>query len=292
MIVMGYRLMVVSCCLLVAGTSLCSCSSDDETMVQENSDGRKVRQLTIANASLTRAVIDGETLKASWAITDRPVYLNLSALPSNVYYDSLMPSTAGETTTLTGNVTCSEGDDIAIIFPAVTPQQPSGNPAYFTINLSGQKGTLADIGTNYHYVWGVAHEISVSDNTATGTVNEMKSLLSLCKFTFVHNESPVNVHSVQIGWGANGAAGYPQTGRVEVELENIENVYVEPDTPNGPLSITPDQARPDGVIYVALFPCDRSTFHFTVSDGTNTYTGTKSAKMLAGKYYEVSIEVN
>jgi hypothetical protein len=53
-----------------------------------------------------------------------------------------------------------------------------------------------------------------------------------------------------------------------------------------------DEPTGDGVVYVALFPCDdRLTFHFTVSDGTNTYTATKHAKMLEGKYYEVPVAV-
>jgi hypothetical protein len=44
---------------------------------------------------------------------------------------------------------------------------------------------------------------------------------------------------------------------------------------------------------VALFPCsDKLTFHFTVSDGTYTYTATKHAKMLEGNYYEVPVAVN
>lgn len=56
----------------------------------------------------------------------------------------------------------------------------------------------------------------------------------------------------------------------------------------GPLTATPT-----GVVYVALFPDDvKNTFHFTVSDGTNTYTGTKKAVLKEGKYYAVDIAVN
>jgi hypothetical protein len=54
------------------------------------------------------------------------------------------------------------------------------------------------------------------------------------------------------------------------------------------------EANAEGVVYVALFPCDsKLTFHFTVSDNdNNTYTATKTAKMLEGKYYEVPVAVN
>lgn len=272
------------------GVLLCSCSSDDETTTTDDGNGRRMRQLTIANASMTRATIDPSALTAAWATTDRPTYINLSALPSNVYYGTLTPSVAGETTTLTGNVNCIEGDDIAVIFPSVTPVQPASDDAYFTINLSGQKGTLDDIGARYHYVYGVASNVSVSGNTATGTIAEMKSLLSLCKFTFTNNGNPINVRLVQISWGQDGSVGYPNTGTV-ILSEDPQDVYAEGNSPEGPLTITLDEATSTGV-YAVLFPCDdKLTFHFTVSDGTNTYTGVKNAKMLEGKFYDVDISV-
>ena len=285
---MALKIATIGCWLMLIGAMLCSCSSDDDTATQEDSNGRRLRQLTIANATMmTRATIDPTSLSAAWQTTDKPVYVNLSLLPGEVRYGNLTPTAAGVTTTLTGNVYCGNGDDIAVIFPAVTPEKPAGDAAYFTINLSGQKGTLEDIGAHYHYVYGVASGITVNGNTASGTIDKMKSLLSLCKFNFTHDGSPVNVASVQIGWGETGAVGYPKTGTAL--LAAPEGVHAKSDAPDGPLTITLDTPTEDGV-YVALFPCDdRLTFHFTVSDGTNSYTATKTAKMLEGKYYEVDI---
>jgi hypothetical protein len=240
----------------------------------------------------TRAAIDPSTYEATWETTDRPTYINLSAQPE-LHYGTLIPSTAEASTTLTGSVYCKQGDNIAIVLPTVTPELPSGGTLSFPINLSGQKGTLTDIGARYHYIYGVGSVESTEGSTATGSITNTKSLLSLCKFTFTNTNggNPVNVKSVKIGWGENGAAGYPQTGTVS--LANSASVSAVTDAPSGPLTVTLDEPNAAGVVYVALFPCEtKLAFHFTVSDGSNTYTATKNAKMLEGKYYEVPVALN
>lgn len=286
------RVKTFSYCFMVMAAMLCSCSSDDDaTTPQEDSNERCMRQLTIANVPVnTRATIDPSTYAATWATTDRPTYINLSMLSAELLYGTLTPTGTEATTTLTGIVYCKQGDDIAIVLPTVEPALPSGGNVSYTINLGGQKGTLADIGAHYHYIYGVGSVTSTDGGTATGTITNTKSLLSLCKFTFTKDGSPVSVQSVQIGWGEGGAAGYPQTGTVS--LANPENVSAVAGDPNGPLTVTLDNANSEGVVYVALFPCgEKLTFHFTVSDGTGTYAATKHAKILEGKYYEVPVAV-
>ena len=232
------KIAAAGCCLMFVCAMLCSCSSDDDTATPEDGNQRSMRQLTITRASsgMRKVKIDPTSLEAAWQTTDRPTYVNLSAvLSGTLYYGLLTPAKAA----------------------------------------------------HYHYAYGVASGISVRDNIASGTIDEMKSLLSLCKFNFTYGGSPVSVKSVQIGWGSTGSVGYPNTGTAS--LTDPDNVHAEGDTPSGPLTITLDKPTEDGV-YVALFPCDdRLTFHFTVSNGTNTYTATKTAKMLEGKYYEVDI---
>lgn len=270
-----------------------ACSSDDSTTPQEDNNGRRMRQLTIQNVAInTRAAIDPSTYEATWETTDRPTYINLNAQPE-LHYGTLIPSTAEASTTLTGSVYCKQGDNIAIVLPTVTPVLPSGGTLSFPINLSGQKGTLTDIGARYHYIYGVGSVESTVGSTATGSITNTKSLLSLCKFTFTNGDEPVNVKSVQIGWGANGAVGYPNSGTAS--LADPANVHVTAGAPiaDTPLVVTLDNANTDGVVYVALFPCsEKLAFHFTVSDNdNNTYTATKNAKMLEGKYYEVPVAV-
>ncbi len=286
------RVKFISYWFMVMAALLCSCSSDDDNTPQDDNSGRRMRQLTIQNVAInTRATIAPSTYAVTWATTDRPTYINLSALAEGLHYGTLAPSTAGASTTLTGSVYCNQGDNIAIVLPTVTPVLPSGGTLSFPINLSGQKGTLTDIGANYHYIYGVGTVTSTDGITATGTITNTKSLLSLCKFTFTNGDEPVNVKSVQIGWGTGGASSYPQTGTVS--LANPASVSAEAGDPSGPLTVTLDEPNAEGVVYVALFPCsDKLTFHFTVSDGTNTYTATKNAKMLEGKYYEVPVAVN
>lgn len=288
------RVKFISYWFMVMAALLCSCSSDDDNTPQDDNSGRRMRQLTISNVSMnTRATIAPSTYAVTWATTDRPTYINLS-VQSELHYGTLIPSTAEASTTLTGSVYCNQGDNIAIVLPTVTPVLPSGGGAYFTIDLNGQKGTLADIGARYHYIYGVGEVISTDGGMATGTITNTKSLLSLCKFTFTNGDEPVNVKSVQIGWGTGGASGYPNSGTASL-LADPANVHVTAGAPiaDTPLVVTLDNANTDGVVYVALFPCsDKLTFHFSVSDGTNTYTATKNAKMLEGKYYEVPVAVN
>lgn len=267
-----------------------ACSSDDSTTPQEDNNGRRMRQLTIQNVAMnTRAAINPSTYEATWETTDMSTYINLSAQPE-LRYGTLTPSAAGASTTLTGSVYCGLGDNIAIVLPTVTPELPANGSLSYPIDLRGQKGTLADIGARYHYIYGVGTVTSTDGGTATGSITNTKSLLSLCKFTFTNGESLVNVKSVQIGWGTGGAAGYPQTGTVS--LANPASVSAEAGAPSGPLTVTLDEPNAEGVVYVAMFPeADKQTFHFTVSDGSNTYTATKNAKMLEGKYYEVPVAV-
>jgi len=191
---------------------------------------------------------------------------------------------------------------------------------------------LADIGTNYHYVYGEARKLTVNGNSVTGTIPSMKSLLSLCKFTFIDTDKdcPVNVKSVQINYFStitSSIKGYPTTGTVKIDpyfdvtkdpeynqedyYSNDEYAYrldlkgiiAEASTNySGPLTITLDEVNTAGVVYAALFPVGspasdeyaavKQDFHFTVTDNDGkTYTGTKKAIMLEGKYYEVTINV-
>lgn len=305
---MRERMMLIVSCLAM-GVGLCSCSSDDDSAPNPLADdGRAMRQLTITDASAvsTRVAINADTYAATWETGDEATYFNLS----NPWYGTLTAtptgSPMGASASLSGNVYCMKGDYLAVIYPNVgTIEQPSGNDPYFTIALSGQKGTLEDIGKHYHYVYGVSEVTSVEGNTASGTISNTKGLLSLCKFTFKKDATPVSVKTLKIGYGTNGAAGYPQTGQVSMPLTDVvDNVHVEADAPTGtPLTISLPDANPNptGVVYVALFPGGyydtqygdgRLVFHFTVSDGTNTYTGTKKAVLKEGNYYAVDIAVN
>ncbi len=276
-------------CLLFFGALLPSCSSDDE----QNSDGRKLRQLTINDVSMTRATLtdNTSTLGASWEQNDKATCLNLSQLISGVLsYSDLTASSSGESSSFTGSVTCSEGDNLALIYPVTTPVPVSGGGGnYYTINLSGQKGTLTDLAKRYHYVYGVGEVKSVTDNTATATISEMKSLLTVCKFTFEDDSNhPIPVKTLSIGYGTDNSIGYPQSATV-----TLPTVELTADYPSGLLTINLESEKTDGV-YVALLPAEeiKSDFYFSVTTGSgDTYTGTASAKLKAGRYYPVTLHL-
>ena len=286
-------LKIVICCTTLV-VCLPACSSDDDSPlpgIEEDADGRALRQLTISDASLTRATIDDATHAATWDAGDKATYVNLSLLPGEMKYENLTAVSSGQTTVLTGEVYCREADHLAVIYPSVTPVFDG---SYYTVDLSGQKGTLADVGQRYHYVFGVATVTEVDGKTATGEASSMTSLLALCKFKFSDGTNLIKVNELKISYGPTGTAGYPQTGTVTLNVNSsADNVAVAAATPySGPLTITLDPATPDGV-YVALFPVTPSQpYHFTVKDGSgNIYTGTANAQLRAGKYYDSTLKL-
>ena len=140
-------LKIVICCTTLV-VCLPACSTDDDSSlpgIEEDVDGRALRQLTISDASLTRATIDDATLAATWDAGDEATYVNLSKLSFDLYFGNLKAASSGQTTLLKGDVYCGLGDNLALIYPSVTP---ATNGSY-TVNLSGQKGTLADVGKRY-----------------------------------------------------------------------------------------------------------------------------------------------
>lgn len=275
---------------------LTSCSSADEDAQTDNV--RKLRKLSIVNAPLTRVTLsdNGTTLGAFWNEGDVATYINMSMLESaSLRYGNLTASEDGNPTMLTGNVYCMAGDLLAVIYPHVTPATGDGT---FTISLGGQKGTLADIEDNYHYVYGLGEVTSVTNNEAIGTISDMKPLLAVCKFTFKDEEgNSITVRKLEIGYYdsySGTSIGYPQSGTV-TPADDPTDIEVVPSDPVTPLTIKLATATADGV-YVALLPGGEKTeyvdsrleFTFTVND---IYTGTAKAVLNAGRFYPVTLKM-
>lgn len=107
---------------------------------------------------VTRALLtEGDNLTASWKAGDVLTYCILSRVNygnDDAPYSG--PLTAASTATIsqfTGDVACSGGDYLAVVYPATTFET---NESY-TISLTGQDGTLEGLATNYHYVYGRAN---------------------------------------------------------------------------------------------------------------------------------------
>ena len=292
--------------MMLAGLTACS-GDDDPTDVPD--DGVKVRRITItetdnaaARQLLTRATLtEGDGLTASWTAGDGLTYCNLSR--NNYVYDaevgeqvpktytgSLTASSTAAISQFTGDVTCNAGDYLAVVYPATTF---TTNESY-TISLTGQDGTLGTLATNYHYVYGKATVTSVTDNTANATMEKMKSLLTVCKFSFIDraSSSAIPIKTLAISYGGTGsdAGTYPQTATVAIGASTAQaDVHAKGATGSTvPLTIICSTAQ--DAVYVALLPTSgQRTYSFTVTDGSgNTYTGTAKATLTEGEYVEAT----
>ena len=296
--------------MMLAG--LTACSSDDDTATNDNApqtadDGVKVRRLTITEAddgaaearqALTRASLtEDDGLTAKWTAGDALTYCNLSRMQYNGEEDvpvsgNLTATTTAATSQFTGNVTCSKGDYLAVVYPAATFTTNS----QYTIALSGQDGTLAGLATRFHYVYGKALVNSVTDATADATMPKMKSLLTVCKFSFVNKDggAVIPIKSLSISYGGTGsdAGNYPQTATVAIKDDSIikepADVHAAGVEGDGALTVTCPSVQ--DAVYVALLPtAAERTFRFTVTDGSgNSYTGTAKAKLTEGEYVEAT----
>ncbi len=289
--------------MMLAG--LTACSGDDDTATNDNApqtadDGVKVRRLTITEAddgaaearqALTRASLtEDDGLTAKWTAGDALTYCNLSRMQYNgeegvPVSGNLTATTTAATSQFTGNVTCSAGDYLAVVYPATTFTTNS----QYTIALSGQDGTLAGLATRFHYVYGKALVNSVTDATADATMPKMKSLLTVCKFSFVNKDGgaviPIKSLSISYGGSNSDAGKYPQTATVSIGVNTAQDdVHATGNESSGPLTINCPTAQ--AAVYVALLPTSaQRTFRFTVSDGSgNTYSGTAKAKLIEGEY--------
>ena len=169
-------------------------------MTITQTDGAAARQ------ALTRATLtEDDGLSALWTAGDRLTYCNLSRTnpEDEVYSGPLTAVSTAATSPFTGEVTCRTGDYLAVVYPATTFET---NESY-TISLAGQDGTLGTLATKYHYVYGKAYVTSVTDNTADATMEKMKSLLTVCKFSFVDKTTgaAIPIKTLAISYGGSGS---------------------------------------------------------------------------------------
>ena len=274
---------------------LTACSGDDDAADRPD-DGVRVRRITItetdnaaARQGLTRATLtEDDGLTASWTAGDGMMYCNLSRTnPSDegVYSGALTATSSAATSQFTGNVTCNAGDYLAVVYPAATFET---NESY-TISLSGQDGTLGTLATNYHYVYGNAFVTSVTDNTANATMEKMKSLLTVCKFSFVDKTTgaaiPIKTLAISYGGTGSDAGTYPQSATVAIGAYTAQtDVHATGAVGSTPLTATCPSAQ--DAVFVALLPTSgQRTFNFTVTDGSgNTYKGSAHATLTEGEY--------
>ena len=279
--------------MMLAGVMGCS-SSDDEPGKPD--DGVKVRRITItetegaasARQVMTRASLaegDG-ILTASWTAGDRLTCCNLSKVDHGnsdaPYSGPLIANSTAATSQFTGNVYCLAGDYLAVVYPATTFET---NDSY-TISLTGQDGTLGTLATKYHYVFGKATVTSVTETTANATMEKMKSLLTVCKFSFKDKSTnaviPIQTLSISYGGTGSDAGTYPQSATVTIGANTEQtDVHATGVASNSSLLLEGSGEA----FYVALLPTTgQRTFNFTVTNSSGTYSGTAKATLVEGEY--------
>ena len=247
---------------------------------------------------------NGDVLDALWNEGDEVFYRNLSR---NEYADpqegpvdlfgTLNADKDGSVASFSGDrVWCTEDDRLALIYPAPDPADftfhDSPLSAEYTISIAGQDGSLATLASTYHHIYGIASVVSVTETTANAELAEMKSLLTVCKFSFVDKDypgTPLPITSLSISVSDGYYIGtYPQQGTVSIaQSVSAWDVSVEPEwktTGAGgtPLTITPTGSPTE--VYVALFPAAGVTYSFTLTNSDGTYTGTATATLNEGEY--------
>ena len=309
---------VVCSSLLFLGTA---CSTNNNPDQPKQQAELKPRTLIVTQQAVSRqqsavrrlpqATIteNGNVLDALWDAGDEVFYRNLSYSydfyeedAGKPLYGVLEADKAERIASFTGDrVWCTEDDQLALIYPALDVENHPelftfhNDPLYaeYTISVAGQDGSLATLAKDFHHIYGIASVVSVTETTANAELAQMKSLMTVCKFSFVDENVPgtlLPISTLQIKKGGTGSpyiGTYPQQGTVSIAQSTPAwNVSVEPEweiTGGKPLTIDTKGVNPTEV-YVALFPDMGATYSFTVTNSDGTYTGEATATLKEGEY--------
>ena len=307
---------IVCSSLLFLGTACSTNNNPDQTKPQAELKPRTLivteveSQKSKVERRLPQATIteNGVVLDALWNEGDEVFYRNLSY--SNDYYEDdggkplygvLEADKAERIASFAGDrVWCAEDDQLALIYPKIDKSAidvslvESQLTASYTISVAGQDGSLATLAEKYHHIYGIASVVSVTETTANAELAQMKSLMTVCKFSFEDKDHPgtslpISTLEIKRGGEAYYVGTYPQEGTVYI-AQNVSawDVSVDPNwktTGEGgtPLTIDTKGANPTEV-YVALFPDMGATYTFTVTNSDGTYTGTATAALNKGEY--------
>ena len=305
---------IICSSLLFLGTA---CSSNNPDQPKQQAE-LKPRTLVVTQSAVShqqsairrmpQATIteNGDVLDAIWSKGDEISFRNIShatytpsGTTDEVPLDGvLLADREARIASFASNdkVWCDLGNQILLVYPKATAPAISveGSPlrATYTISLTGQDGTLATIANRYHHSYGIATITEVTPTVANAVVAEMQNLLTVCKFSFVdkdHLGTPLQITSLSISYGDGTYANtYPGTATVTVTQGTPCTVTVIPDKKSteeegNALAISPSGDLTE--VYVALFPeATVTTYSFHLESGTDTYTGTARAQLIAGEY--------
>ena len=265
--------------LLTAGLALTACSSDDSNTEQVRTTYTMTIDATkganeAASRATTRALsLDGNTLNALWATTER-VYVQGRKVSDNSYFwfeGYLQPHSAGTTTQLNGVISLPTSFSISIDDAIGTPHKLTLQfPRPYVLDYTGQIGTLADIAAKYDYARAEEVRVDIEADKVVGVspvtfVNQQ----AIVKFTLKdQNNNVINASSLEIS-----ADGLIQRGST-----------------TGTITITPES--PTSIIFAALRGIASTTVTLTATVGSDTYTYDKSnVTFTNGEYYEINVKM-
>ena len=264
------------------------------------SDVRRLPQATITE--------NGDVLDAIWSAGDEISFRNLShetytdpETGAPVYLDGvLVADRDARIASFASNdkVWCDLGDQILLVYPKATDPafevdgSGSSLTASYSISLIGQDGTLDTIASTYHHSYGIATITEVTPTVANAELAEMQNLLTVCKFSFVDKEYPgtlLPITSLSISYGDGTYANtYPEQATVTVTQGTPCTATVTPDkksTSAGGYALSVVPTGNPTEVYVALLPeATATTYSFSLTSGENIYTGTATARLIAGEY--------
>ncbi|MBQ9427289.1 MAG: hypothetical protein IJU36_06630 [Paludibacteraceae bacterium] len=315
---------VICSSLLMLGTACSTTNNPDQpkqqaelkprtlivkTSPQPSPQERGILRLPQATITENEGVLD-----ALWNAGDEVFYRNLSY--SNDYYDddedeshslsgTLYADKDASIASFTGEqVWCAEENQLALIYPKIDKSAidlslvESQLTASYTISVAGQDGSLATLANKYHHIYGIASVVSVTGTTANAELAEMKSLLTVCKFSFVdESDNQLPICTLEIKKGGTGSpyiGTYPQEGTVSIAQNvsawdvSVGPEWKEPSAGGTPLTIDTKGVNPTEV-YVALFPDMGATYSFTVTNSNGTYTGEATATLNEGEFVPATI---
>ena len=271
------------------------------SQVTPASDVRRLPQATITE--------NGDVLDAIWSKGDEISFRNLTResytdpqTGTLVSLDGVLVADRAEriaSFASNDKVWCELGDQILLVYPKATDPaitvsgSGSSLTASYSISLTKQDGTLDTIASTYHHSYGIATITEVTPTVANAVVAEMQNLLTVCKFSFVDDSdplgTPLTITSLSISYGDGTYANtYPEKATVVVSHETNYTATVTPDKKSEaaggkPLAISPTGTTTE--VYVALLPeADKTTYSFSLESGSETYTGTATARLVAGEY--------
>ena len=265
--------------LLMAGSALMACSSDDELAQQPTqADAPKVYTVTVEGAqkggdpASTRSTLadGGTTVSAEWATTDK-VYVMKSFPSYTTATGTLSPTAAGTTAKLSGQlsgVTFTKDDGINLF--TYDPQNYDfSNPSSY----GGQDGTLKNIGEKYDFCLGSGKVSAVDDGNITISLDDngkFGNMYAIVKFTLVDK--------------ANTATKL-KPSKLTVKIGSTNSFDVTPTAATW-------TANGDGVLYVAVPDIGENDVTLTATVGTDTYTCTATnQKFDTGKFYRITAQM-